>query len=535
MNKKKLILLVMAVLITGSPVLLAQGSFQLPSALIEGKSTVRVKGGVKASPNKPPRLTSEELDSLNSLEKQQSFLLPPKSLPDNIMQDQFTQGYLKGEFGQFLTPSAEAGFGFRAGADNEYDVYFNGGYEISDGHEDNTAYDKGYAKVSLDYFAPDKFWIFGGSRTHTEFYARRNHYNLYSPAGLSVDSGEVPGRSAMHMHASLDNEGIYEGYKFATGARFNSMQLDQEDRNEFDNAIKGYLNVRGMAGDFEIGANVMLDLHSVRGQGVNFSQANAMLYYFVDKFSLRFKGGYQLAQNFEEESRSGLLIDADMEFRLNHMITLKGGIYTGLKNNTFNQLLADNPYLYEKANIDFNNAQLFKLFIYIHPAENFSVIVGANYGMNDRMPYFSGDSAGTFEVNYDETKTSEIIAELDWQPGTADNMVMNIKYSSAKIDSSDNDLPYIAPLCASLRYRRDWGDVFGTQIGINYIGEKYIDAENKENLDGYADLNAQIDYKLFNKLTVFGRINNILNKNIYVWEGYKERGMFLSGGILWRF
>lgn len=510
-------------------------NIELPSTFIVKHDRINIRGGRKQAPNKPAALTSKELDSLNSLEKQQTFLLPPKSLPDKVMNDDFSSGFLKGEFGQFLTPSAEAGFGFRAGEDDEYDFYFHGGYEVSDGHVDNAEYSKGFAKIACDYFAPDKFWIFGGSRTHTELYANRIKHDLYSFTEMYGDSLNAPDRSTLNAHFSVDNAGMYEGYKFNVGAAFNLLDMDQDSLSSFDNALSGYLNIKGRAGDFEIGGNLALDLHSVRGRGVRFSQANALMYYFIDAFSLELDAGFQMAQNYMEESVSGLLLDASMEYRAGKLVTLKGGFKTGLENISYKKLTAMNPYISKDAVVDFNNAQLAELYLNFHPSEALSISCGFKYGMNDKSPYFIPDSLGAFNVGYDKTKKTGLVLEADWQPTEQDNIIMNINYDQVEIDSSGKTLPFSYPLNASVKYRRNWGGLFGTQIGIIYIGERYADAANDVKLDSYIDLNARIDFNLSNYISLFGRFDNILNNDIYIWDGYKERDLFIAAGILWRF
>ena len=82
---------------------------ELPNFIIEGKEQINVRAGIKQMPEKSSALNQTDLDSLNSLEKQQSLLLPPKSFPDQILSYKYDRGYLSAEFGRFTTPSIIGG------------------------------------------------------------------------------------------------------------------------------------------------------------------------------------------------------------------------------------------------------------------------------------------------------------------------------------------------------------------------------------------------------------------------------------------
>jgi outer membrane cobalamin receptor len=134
-----------------------------------------------------------------------------------------------------------------------------------------------------------------------------------------------------------------------------------------------------------------------------------------------------------------------------------------------------------------------------------------------------------------DTKSVELFSELDWQPTDNDNINANITIESTALDSNDKEAPYSIPFRLGLNYRRSWLDNFGTQIGLNYIGKRFADIDNKEELPGYLDLGLRADYSMSDALTVYGKLSNLLNSEVYIWQGYKERGLFVSAGILWKF
>ena len=62
---------------------------ELPNFIIEGKVQLDIKSGSKDFPDKPLPLGQNQLDSMNTLEKQQLILLPSEPLPDKILNKEF--------------------------------------------------------------------------------------------------------------------------------------------------------------------------------------------------------------------------------------------------------------------------------------------------------------------------------------------------------------------------------------------------------------------------------------------------------------
>ncbi len=520
-------------LIAGGPVKnysqASRNSLELPPVIIEEKGSIKVRSGGKQDPNKTPRLSSADLDSLNSLEKEKSFLLPTKHLPDRIVYKNYYNGFLKGQFGSLVTPSADFGVGFKAGENNEYDFYVDGGIELSNGPVDNANYEIGHVSLTNVYIAPDKFWIFGGSSTRSNAAYRQKNYNLYALA----DS--VPSRIKRNFDLTVVSDGYYSGVKFETGAGFKSLQLEQEQSNPFDNSIYGFLNIKGDAGDFEVGGKALLDIHSVRGDGLYYAHAEALMNYFVNKFSLQLNLGYQLAENTFNNTRTSLLASALMEYRLNKDLTFKAELKNGLHRNSLYELADINPYLSTIAPVDYRAGQTFKGMAYFHPSPEFVISAGARYGMYENDYYFMNANDGTFLPVYDKTGRLSVISEFNWQFTSEDLLSANFTYNLDKLDTGSVTLPYTSPMNFALSYSRTWFGYIGTQIGAVYVDKRYTDTGNKQQLDAFVNLNVKIEAKLADNFSVFGRFENLLDNNVYIWEGYKERGLFLSGGVLWTF
>jgi outer membrane cobalamin receptor len=195
-----------------------------------------------------------------------------------------------------------------------------------------------------------------------------------------------------------------------------------------------------------------------------------------------------------------------------------------------------NPYLDSRAVIDYAyNLPSIKAILYFHPDEEIAFSAGFNFASTNRMPIFINSDSSVFGINYAKVNSLEGFVEGILKLTRQDNFVANITINHSAISSSGKIQPYTSPLNLTLDYNRKWDESFGTQIGMVYISERFTDLANNNKLPSSFNLKFKVDYWFKNNLKIFADFENLLNSDMFVWNGYKERGLFLSGGILWQF
>ncbi len=499
---------------------------ELPNFIIEGKEQLNVRSGIKQFPDKPGLLSKNELDSINSLEKRQSLLLPPEPLPDRIMHTVYKKGYFTADFGRFTTASAEGGYEFRAG---EYDLFGNAGFDYSSGHIDNAGYDKAFINLNADYIANEKYWIFGGSKTRTNLFFKNMDYKLYSiPKNPEK-------RNTINLDLKIETDGNYEGFAFNTGGGVRVFQVKQDSSKSFDNAINGFISVKNLTSDYEIGGDLLVDLHSVRGNGTHFMQGDIFGTYIHENFSLKAKAGIQSVNTSTEIARLGLLAAGDMEIRMSEMFTIRANVLIGMGNNSLYEIISGNPYAAHNVIIDYAYylPSLRGSFV-IHPNEVFSAEIGAEFAMVQRSPIYFDTSGGEFAINYTDITKLEAFAEMNYNISSMDEVSINLVFDKSEIEGG-NTVPYSIPMKFAMDYKRKWLKNFGTQFGIFYIDERFSDLQNQNKLNSYIDLRFKAEYSVSDLLNIFVRLENMMNNDIRIWNGYKERGLFITGGVLLKF
>ncbi|MFP4528508.1 MAG: hypothetical protein ACLFQX_08165 [Candidatus Kapaibacterium sp.] len=504
---------------------------ELPNFIIRGIEQLNVRSGIKQFPGKPAALTAGQLDSLNTLEKQQPALMPAPEEPDQILSPNFRQTYVEAGFGRFMT--GHIGGAFEADYAG-YDFHFRGDLEHSDGHIEGARYDRAMIDLSAVYVAPDKYWIFGGSMTRTRAKFNNRNFDMYaSPA--------VEQRNITDFDISVDVEGSYQGFGFDLGGGFESTRMSTIGDISTENSINGYISVENLWRKFYIGGGAKLDIRSLDGQWTpdggamtNFAQIEGYAAYTIDKTTFRGRAGFQFANNSADVSRAGLLLDAGVEYRMNKFFTLEAGACSGLENNSFSEILKYNPYLSDSAFFDYKyNIVRARGAMKYHPDDDFGFSMGTKLGAEDRIPVMAMADTGFFAINYMKGYIAGIFAELFWSAGPEDDISALLELNYARSDAGSKSIPYVAPIEFSIIYGHQWAEYFGTDFGINYTGERYADIENKEVLTGYVNVTARARFEILKEFTAILNFENLTNSDIFIWQGYKQRGLFVSLNLMW--
>jgi len=273
---------------------------ELPNYVIEGKGQINVQTGIKQSTGTINKLTKAELDSINSLRKEQITLLPPKPMPTNVYSIHRNTGFISGSLGSYITPELKAGYEF---AINDYNFYATGNYESSKGDPMNSEYLKVGAALRSEVTAPDKYFIFGGSKTISNIFFNYDNYNLYA-------SRNAPSRDLFQFGINTQSKGDYANYYFATGASYSLLGVaTQGYSNIADHDISGHINITQKLNKLEIGGNALFDLNSYRGNWMSFIELALSGKTEIDKLLVESHDAIQLANTITDAILSNLLFD----------------------------------------------------------------------------------------------------------------------------------------------------------------------------------------------------------------------------------
>ena len=521
---------------------------ELPAFIIEGVEQHNLRSSIKQMPTRPTVLSQAELDSLNTFEKLQPTLLPAEELPSHYLTRQYSNGFVRGSFGLFNTPDIAAGYSFFL---DNFDIFANAGFQMSNGDTTNSEYNKFFVDVSSNYIADEKFFIFGGSSTRTGVLFNSQSYNFYGLQQRPRNTNYFD-RNLTQGKFYVVSDGAHENFMFSVGgsanyinAKNNSNIIITNSPNQRDKyavgeninniLVDGFLTVKNYWKNFLLAGNVNLNFESVGGNSLNYYQFDGAASYYDEKISILGKAGFQIANNSANSTRGGLLLLGNLEYRMNKLFTVKGEVSSGLEKTNFEDLIKFNPYISTRIFID-HRYDIFNVkgVLLFQPSEKMALSGGINFRHSDRNLVFVTDTLAQFKIEYISGTVNDIFGELLWNFTKVDRFIANVNFNMNSL-SDNRKLTYTAPIQAAGTYYRKWINSLGTFATVSVVGAKDVATVNtRHQLDAYFSLDLGADYQI-NKFNIFAKINNLTNSDIYFWDGYRERGMFFSAGVMWQF
>ncbi|PKQ61747.1 hypothetical protein BZG02_15120 [Labilibaculum filiforme] len=261
------------------------------------------------------------------------------------------------------------------------------------------------------------------------------------------------------------------------------------------------------------------------------------------KLNLKLGVNTVLAMGDDSEAKLYPDIAIDLEV-IDGIMTLFTGLDGDLKMNKYNDIVAENPYVYSGLNVMPSN-QKYRLFGGIKGSlsSNSSFKLSAEYSSVDDQYFFVKRNAGApnanysgptysnkFDVVYDDISLLRLGAEVNI--GWSDKLDLNAavwynKYTLDKQAEAWHKPEFEMNVNAAYAFTDD----LNFQAGVNVLGERPVSiGSTVKTLDAVYDLNVGASYRLNKHFTAFGKVNNLFADKYYQWDGYpSQRLNFLLG------
>jgi len=499
----------------------ARGPMEMPEVIIDRNINLNIKSTVKKFPQDTPHLSASELDSINSLEKQGSLLLPKSRLPNAFTTQKSETAFLNASLGSWVSINANGGYTFDFLG---FDIYTIAGTEVSEGYVENADYAKIDLSLNSSYEANPKFWIFGSSTTDARFdfnFARYNHYAVFNPAE----------RTKVNLSFLTDTKGSFQGFDFRTGILTDALTLS-DSSNVSSSGIGAYLDIINPYRDFNFLGGGEFDIRSDLNQNNNFINVyGGIEYKFQNKIKTRVKLGVFIA-NSENNASKGINYELITSYNPNSNNNFILNINGGIDRTLFSNLLKRNPYIAGDALI-------------FHPEKTVGISASWNYKFATKWaisPFVSYDKYSTYlnfynidSARFNIWSESADIVKIGlrsfYEINNSNVLNLDFVYQSGKGDSDSSQVTYLPEIDAKLAWSVFWNNEISTQTYAQFIGKRYFNIASDEQLDKYINIGFSISYKLYDNLFIEIKADNLLNENIYYYNNYQEGGIFGSLGI----
>lgn len=159
------------------------------------------------------------------------------------------------------------------------------------------------------------------------------------------------------------------------------------------------------------------------------------------------------------------------------------------------------------------------------------VTLSATYFRNDLDNLINFDMSTWKYANVSQAQTSGVETSATWRALSWLSLSANYTYLEAKNDSTQKQLVYRPHHSAGGSVNIRPLDKLNWNVSMQYVGERYRDADNNYSMPAYMVFNTAMSYDVTKWLQVTGRISNFTNKYYNSIYQYGEPGIGFYGGM----
>lgn len=235
------------------------------------------------------------------------------------------------------------------------------------------------------------------------------------------------------------------------------------------------------------------------------------------------------------------------------------GVEGDLKQNSYYDFAQENPFIAPSQTISPTDQQYdgylgMKGKLSNHVSYNLRANYMSESGkalfINNNSSFATASSAAwlngnSFSVIYDDVETLGVFGELNFDVNNNFKMKVNGQFNSYTTTSQEEawNLPTLtASVFGDYQITEQWF----AGVNLFFVGERFDQAFASDptdilstpqsiTLDSYFDANAHVGYRVNDRLSAFGRVNNILNSNYQKWQNYQVQGLQGMLGATYKF
>lgn len=475
-------------------------------------------------------------------------------------------------FGTYQSALVEFYTNFEIDRDKNFGIYLN--HNSSQGGIDDVLLDDKFYDTDLNFNYTtrnrDVNWI-------TDLELEHQLYNWYGIDDLTrlatpqVINGINPTHSfyGAGLTTTVDLENSFFDNATATVRYFGDSEKSSEIRAVIEPTIEFPITDEkiklGFKADY---VNGKFDRNYDNSQAINYSHllisGSPSLQVLRDNLTLNL--GITVAVDLDTENSDTdfyFYPQVSASYRLaDEYFTPYAGVEGGLKQNSYRDFTQQNPFVSPTLQNIAPTDEKYNAFFGVKGklSSALSYNFRGNYGVRDNEAFFLNnpryeDGAGnlgtqdyqygnSFGVIFDDVRTFSFFGEINADVNSNFKLRLNAEYFSYNTDAiaeAWNRPDYKASLFGDYQISEQW--YAGTTLFL--VGERMDQAaitgpfiSNNAmtvTLDGYFDANAHLGYRFNEQLSVFGRVNNILDNSYEKWLNTPVQGLQALLGATYKF
>ncbi|PCI10186.1 MAG: TonB-dependent receptor [Flavobacteriaceae bacterium] len=497
-----------------------------------------------------------------------STFTPTKGKAQSVVReplDKIYENFVAVGFGNYTTPYLEAFLHSSSSRSNDFGAFIK--HQSSAGGIKDILVDDNYSdsKLSLFYkqFERDYNW-------EANLGAQHQIYNWYGlPEGIAYDPAFLSSMDSKQTYLNIFGGGsfkfedaIFKGGKLRVdyfSDNYNSSEIQVKISPEVEFPISSEL------------INLPFDIEFITGSfKENYITNAAIEYSFVnlgtspslevlrDKLTVNL--GARVYYSFDLESKQNKFYaypNVTASYKIvDETVIGYAGVTGDLHQNSYREFANDNPFVSPTLNIQPTDQQY---NVFLGAKGKLSSKVGYNfkasyqseknkalYVQNPTMtdgitnPSFAYQSGNSFNVVYDKVTTLSVFAEFDIYISKEFKFGGNIEYNNLETDTQEK--AWYTPTLKGAAFANYNAKKWYVGADLYFVGEQFDLVQNFGDLNGtvtsidpYVDLNFNGGYVFTDRLTAFGRVNNVLGINYNKYTNYKVQGIQVLAGVIYKF
>jgi len=405
----------------------------------------------------------------------------------------------------------------------------------------------------------DEVGVFARGITDDNAFTGRLTYNRLGTNFYGFDQANPPGAfspAAQHFN-TLSGEGeMTKRFKDTTNALTYALKLDGYIWNDAFHAKENNLVLTGFLNEtinqFYAGLGASLDLStqtdSLYSYNNNILRLNPYLKFQGDNYKI--DAGLNLAREFGFSSRVFIFPAAKLELQvIPKYVRVFAEVNGDVNKSSLRDFASINPYIGQDINI-INSVDKLDLSIglkgMLAPGLGFKADVFHNSVKN--LPMFANTTFtginNKFSIIYDggNSTITGFNGELDFKASDDFDLFGRVEFRNYVLatEAEPWNLPKFKLTAGTVIHITNKLSVNATLLyrGSTYDRTFTVPALPTEppvqhivTINGFADLNGGVEYKINGRISIFGQVNNILNTTNQVWLYYPNYGFNIFGGV----
>ena len=439
--------------------------------------------------------------------------------------------------GFYLTPQVDGWFGQH---DRENSYIMNGFYSSSDGHVKNADWWHGGFGAKGKYIVPDTAGFLPYAQLSGAVDYKRESYHAYGSlaplrkrdlSNLDVSFG-IGSRYAL-PYRSISGVDYTGTIGFSS---FGATDLGQSTESSvylqgnattrfFGSSFHGLLEYRTTAYTMGLPGLQSGQWLVLRANGMSLLSQSLQLSYALQQFLYRGTIGVTSGRLYPQ---------LELRYFLTESTTFYAGFAPTVERRSLSSIIDQNRY------IDFNSyvqpgdvSSAFEAGFEFAPADEFTVKAQALYrNINEFATFLDTSGAKVWEVTYlSGVHSLQTDISVLCRLNARQNITAYARYRSAKQKDSTGVLPYIPAISVGTVYNQFFDFGLHLEAVAEYVSSRYTNFERTRSTAGYVYTSVKADIGLFQHFRGYAELQNALNQQYYIWDGYRERTIYLMLGV----